>query len=105
MLATLRAGLTAALLLISFLPAFSADKPYHRDDLAEAATRAEAQIKADAGTVWALADHLPSEAAEALLELATGGKPLGEHPTLGGVAVKGGRYGAPASLTAQTANP
>jgi uncharacterized protein YfaS (alpha-2-macroglobulin family) len=51
MLATLRASLTAALLLISFLPALSADKPYHRDDLVEAATRVEAQIKADAGTV------------------------------------------------------
>ena len=51
MLATLRAGLTAALLLVSSLSALSADKPYHRDDLAEAATRVEGQIKADAGTV------------------------------------------------------
>ena len=37
MLASLRVGLMAALLLISSLPALSADKPYHRDDLAEAA--------------------------------------------------------------------
>jgi hypothetical protein len=51
MLASLRAGLTAALLLILSLPALSADKPYHRDDLAEAAVRVEGQIKADAGTV------------------------------------------------------
>ena len=51
MLASLRAGLTAALLLVSSLSALSADKPYHRDDLAEAATRVEGQIKADAGTV------------------------------------------------------
>src|ERR1700722_17334983 len=51
MLALLRAGLTAALLLVSSLSALSADKPYHRDDLAEAATRVEGQIKADAGTV------------------------------------------------------
>ena len=51
MLASLRAGLTAALLLVSSLSALSADKPYHRDDLAEAAVRVEGQIKADAGAV------------------------------------------------------
>ena len=31
--------------------------------------------QANADTLLKLADHLPSEAAEALLELATGGKP------------------------------
>src|SRR5690606_11761978 len=31
--------------------------------------------KADESTLLALADHLPAEASEALLELATGGKP------------------------------
>jgi alpha-2-macroglobulin len=52
MLETLRAGMMAALLLISSsLSVLSADKPYHRDDLAEAATRVEGQIKADAGAV------------------------------------------------------
>ena len=51
MLALMRASLTAALLMFSSVSAFSADKPYHRDDLAEAAVRLEGQIKADAGTV------------------------------------------------------
>jgi alpha-2-macroglobulin len=51
MLAFVRASLTAALVSISSFSAFSADKPYHRDDLADAAIRLEAQVKADAGTV------------------------------------------------------
>jgi alpha-2-macroglobulin len=51
MLASMRASLMAALLIFSSISAFSADKPYHRDDLAEAAIRLEGQIKADAGTV------------------------------------------------------
>ena len=51
MLASVRASLTAALLMFSSISVFSADKPYHRDDLAEAAIRLESQIKADAGTV------------------------------------------------------
>jgi uncharacterized protein YfaS (alpha-2-macroglobulin family) len=51
MLALMRASLTAALLMFSCVSAFSADKPYHRDDLAEAAIRLEGQIKADAGKV------------------------------------------------------
>ena len=38
--------------------------------------------KADAGTLLALTDHLPSEAAEALLELATGGKPRVPEPAV-----------------------
>jgi hypothetical protein len=33
-------------------------------------------------TLLALAEHLPAEAAEALLELATGGKPRVPHPPL-----------------------
>ena len=32
-------------------------------------------VEANEDTLLTLADHLPSEAAEALLELATGGKP------------------------------
>src|ERR1700678_529468 len=51
MLTLLRASLTAALVFISSLSAIAADKPYHRDDLAEAAIRLEGQVKADAGPV------------------------------------------------------
>ena len=51
MLDLVRASLTAALVFLSTISAFSADKPYHRDDLADAAIRLEGQIKADAGTV------------------------------------------------------
>ncbi len=51
MLALMRASLMAALLMFPCVSAFSADKPYHRDDLAEAAVRLEGQIKADAGRV------------------------------------------------------
>ena len=53
--AFVRAGLMAALLALFsvILPAFAlaADKPFHRDDLADSAIRLEAQIKKDAGTV------------------------------------------------------
>ena len=38
--------------------------------------------KANGGTLLALADHLPAEAAEALLELATGGKPRVPQPAV-----------------------
>ena len=38
--------------------------------------------RTDAGTLLTLADHLPSEAAEALLELATGGKPRMPQPAV-----------------------
>ncbi|MBI2263762.1 MAG: DEAD/DEAH box helicase [Armatimonadetes bacterium] len=38
--------------------------------------------RATEGTLLALADHLPAEAAEALLELATGGKPRVSQPIL-----------------------
>jgi hypothetical protein len=37
--------------------------------------------QADEDTLLPLVDHLPSEAAEALLELATGGKPLVKLPS------------------------
>jgi mRNA-degrading endonuclease RelE of RelBE toxin-antitoxin system len=42
-------------------------------------------IKADEDSLLQLADHLPSEAAEALLELATGGQP--QMPVMGAVGV------------------
>ena len=51
MLTQLRAGLTASLVILSAYSARAADKPYHRDDLAEAAIRLEGQIKTDAGQV------------------------------------------------------
>jgi len=51
MLTRLRAGLTAALVILSSYSAFAADKPFHRDDLADAAIRLEGQIRADAGPV------------------------------------------------------
>ena len=51
MLTMLRACLMAALVCVSTFSAAAADKPYHRDDLAEAAIRLEGQIKADAGPV------------------------------------------------------
>src|ERR1700730_16744866 len=51
MLTQLASGLAAALVCLSSYSAFSADKPYHRDDLADAAIRLEGQIKADAGPV------------------------------------------------------
>jgi uncharacterized protein YfaS (alpha-2-macroglobulin family) len=47
----MRASLMAALVAVSSISAFAADKPYHRDDLTDAAVRLEGQIKADAGTV------------------------------------------------------
>jgi alpha-2-macroglobulin len=49
MLAALRAGLLAVpLLLAAISTTFSADKPFQRDDLADAAIKLEAQVKADA---------------------------------------------------------
>ncbi|MGH6788384.1 MAG: alpha-2-macroglobulin family protein, partial [Pseudolabrys sp.] len=51
MLSSVRAGLVAALTLVALVPAFAADKPFHRSDLDEAAIRLEAQIKNDAGSV------------------------------------------------------
>ena len=49
--AFVRGGLAAALLALFSAFAFAADKPFHRDDLADSAIRLEAQIKKDAGTV------------------------------------------------------
>ena len=56
MRACFRVGVFAALaMLVSFsilaAPAFAADKPFHRDELADAAIKLEAQIKQDAGAV------------------------------------------------------
>src|SRR5262249_49264769 len=51
MLAFVRAPLAAALVLLLPPPAVAADKPFKRDDLADAAIKLEAQIKAEAGQV------------------------------------------------------
>ena len=51
MLALVRASLTAALVSISSISAFSADKAFKRSDLDDAAIKLEAQIKSDAGTL------------------------------------------------------
>jgi uncharacterized protein YfaS (alpha-2-macroglobulin family) len=67
MLATARAGITAALSLLLCLVSLSqavvaADKPFGRDDLADAALKLEAQIKSDAGQVTKPAAQLRREA-------------------------------------------
>jgi alpha-2-macroglobulin len=49
MLAVVRAGLIAALAILICLPADAADKAFHREELADAAIRLEAEIKRDAG--------------------------------------------------------
>src|SRR5690606_18213343 len=51
MLSIVRAGFAAALIAFSFVSAHAADKPYHRDDLADSAIRLEAQIRQDVGQV------------------------------------------------------
>ena len=50
MLACLRAGLIAALVAISFVPAF-AEKAFNRDAINEAVIKLEALIKSEAGQV------------------------------------------------------
>jgi alpha-2-macroglobulin len=51
MLASVRAGVVAALVALASAAAFAADKPFQRDELADSAIKLEARIKADAGTV------------------------------------------------------
>jgi alpha-2-macroglobulin len=69
MLASVRAGFAAALvaLLVSLVPAFAADKPFQRADLADSAIRLEAQIKTEAGQVAKPVATLRSEADAAFL--------------------------------------
>ena len=47
----MRATIAILLMLTSAFAAVAADKPYHRDDLADAAIRLEGQIKANAATI------------------------------------------------------
>src|ERR1700752_1281924 len=51
MLASVRAGVIAALVTLASTAAFAADKPFQRDELADSAIKLEARIKTDAGTV------------------------------------------------------
>jgi uncharacterized protein YfaS (alpha-2-macroglobulin family) len=62
MFARCRAGLAAALIVFVWSSAFAADKAFVREDLAQAAIRLEAQIKADAGQVGKSAAQLKGEA-------------------------------------------
>jgi uncharacterized protein YfaS (alpha-2-macroglobulin family) len=62
MLASLRAACAAALVLLLSIPTIAADKPFQRDDLADAAIKLEAQIKAEAGQVSKPAAALRREA-------------------------------------------
>ena len=62
MLALVRAACAAALILPLSVPVFAADKPFKRDDLADAAIKLEAQIKAEAGQVAKPAAALRREA-------------------------------------------
>src|SRR3954467_2259300 len=62
MLASVRAGLAAALVAFSTFTAFAADKPFQRSDLADSAVRLEAQIKTEAGQVAKPLAALRSEA-------------------------------------------
>jgi alpha-2-macroglobulin len=62
MLAFVRAAFAAALVPLLSVSAFAADKPFKRDDLADAAIKLEAQIKAEAGQVTKPAAALRREA-------------------------------------------
>ena len=62
MLAFVRAACAAALVLLLSAPAIAADKSFRRDDLADAAIKLEAQIKAEAGQVSKPAAALRREA-------------------------------------------
>jgi hypothetical protein len=58
MFTSVRAGLAAALIALTVIPAIAADKAFKRSDLDEAAIKLEAQIKNDAGTVTKPAEAL-----------------------------------------------
>jgi uncharacterized protein YfaS (alpha-2-macroglobulin family) len=62
MRAFVRAAFAAALVLLLSAPTIAADKPFKRDDLADAAIKLEAQIKAEAGQVTKSVAALRSEA-------------------------------------------
>jgi alpha-2-macroglobulin len=51
MIASVRAGVIAALVTLASAAVFAADKPFQREELADGAIKLEARIKAEAGTV------------------------------------------------------
>ena len=65
MLASVRAGFAAALVVFSTFTAFAADKPFQRSDLADSAVRLETQIKTESGQVAKPVATLRSEAESA----------------------------------------
>jgi alpha-2-macroglobulin len=62
MVAFVRAACAAALVLLLSVPTIAADKPFQRNDLADAAIKLEAQIKTEAGQVTKPAAALRREA-------------------------------------------
>src|SRR3954447_8663382 len=62
MLASVRAGLAAALVAFSTFTAFAADKPFQRSDLADSSVWLETQIKTESGQVAKPVATLRSEA-------------------------------------------
>src|SRR6202521_799248 len=66
MIATVRAGMLAALVTFLSFPVFAASKPFHRDDLDDSAIKLEAQLKSDAGTIGKPVATLRREAEAAL---------------------------------------
>src|SRR5205085_8644604 len=80
MLAFVRAAFAAALVPLLSVSAFAADKPFKRDDLADAAIKLEAQIKAEAGQVTkpAAALRREADAAFARNDFRTGMQVLGQ---------------------------
>src|SRR5918993_1609348 len=66
MLALVRAGLAAALVVLASLPAATTDKAFQRDDLADAAVRLEGQVKSEARQAGKPAATLRREADVAL---------------------------------------
>ena len=51
MLASVRAGVIAALVTLASAAALAAEKPFQREELADSAIKLEARIKAEAGPV------------------------------------------------------
>ncbi len=66
MIATVRAGVLAALVTLLPVAAFSAGKAFQRDDLDDSAIKLEAQLKTDAGAIAKPAATLKREADAAL---------------------------------------
>ena len=88
MRAFVRAAVAAALVLLSSVAAIAADKSFKRADLADAAIKLEAQIKAEAGEVTkpiaALRREVapPSSAATTAVACRSSGRSSRSRPTV-----------------------